>query len=273
MCRSKDDPRGYRRCEDHTHPEYKEHKKDYDHKRYIEKKQQNEITVNNFFKPEQIRRFHSQPSKRSWAKSLTKEERKAVEEYSAFSSNETNRYLYHDKFKQAIDEGNPDAYPATLPKSEIPAYRSKMLKRIELLDSAFNKIDNQQTRILYRGESFNIPFGQEKEEYIKNNYAIGKVFERTSYMSTSSNPAIPTNFGGEAVMFEIVSHNSAELAHLTRYKENEFLIPRNSKFRVVAVHNNVEYQKTRQHPDVMNKTMLPVDETKTYTVIQIIQEN
>lgn len=138
------------------------------------------------------------------------------------------------------------------------AVNERLSKQVESMDAVLNYAEPPaEPRTVYRG--MNIPMSVDKEktgEWLENHFPVGGVISQKSYMSTSLDPthALRTfaSIGvansevaeNRGVVIEIITKQGAALTDGTSdygTDEAEILMPREAKFKVVAVHKRVEY--------------------------------
>lgn len=133
----------------------------------------------------------------------------------------------------------------------------------------------EEPRILYRGLSIPRNIAPEKVGgWLKKHFPVGGVISQKNYMSTTVNPAVATyQFTGlsddRAVVFEILSKQGAPIGEglsLHGDEEMEVLMPRDAKFRVVSVHEKVDY---KTHSEGENQII----DSEPRTVVRLIDVN
>jgi hypothetical protein len=126
-------------------------------------------------------------------------------------------------------------------------------EQIAIIDETLAKaVPPAEPRTLFRG--MNIPSKYDTESWLSENFPVGGVVSQKSYMSTSMSAAPAVGFTAQyddsdaerkrAVVMEFVTKQGAPLGRGTSYFESdelEVLIPRDAKFRVVEVQQEVVY--------------------------------
>jgi hypothetical protein len=126
---------------------------------------------------------------------------------------------------------------------------SKLEAEVQGLDSALERAPEVEPRLLYRGIRITSDISKDEVSgWLAENFPVGGVVSQANYVSTSVHPQIAANFsdgvwsddGKKSIVMEIVSSNGAPLGHEISANpgESEVLLPRNSRFKVVAVHEN-----------------------------------
>lgn len=143
------------------------------------------------------------------------------------------------------------------------------------LDSALAKVgDADSTRTLYRGMTIPLHIG-DVDDWLAENFPVNGLFSSSSYMSASLNPAQAVKFSeahtvteDRAVIIEIISKRGASLGDeisAVGVMEQEVLLPRDSKFRVVAIKRDTEFTYGNTESNAMDRKV-------TRTVIQVVDE-
>lgn len=138
--------------------------------------------------------------------------------------------------------------------------RMSVRKTIRLMDKALSKAKPPvEPRKLYRGvniEDTHVANGNVRE-WLDRAFPVGGVISQKNYMSTTRNPGLANDEFAKswgtrtpAVIFEIMSRQGAALGYGTSSQgmsELEVLIPRNAKFKVVSVTEDVKYRVFSEH--------------------------
>lgn len=131
--------------------------------------------------------------------------------------------------------------------------------RMKVVDSALAKYKSVEPVIVYRGvrqgmlpeamrDNYRIPTEEKQAEYVSK-FKVGEVFETQYYMPTSYMPETAKRFSDFAVVMEIKTRSAAPLAPLSASRtEQEALLPRNSKYRVLAIKENIPYKRGQVEP-------------------------
>jgi len=154
-----------------------------------------------------------------------------------------------------------------------PAWQEGLEDDISALDSFLSKGQKPaQPRKVYRGLKLQ-PTEQNPEEWINKNFPVGETVQQHSFLSTSSDayhvatrfakPKNPNTFDPRSVMIEFLTKEGTPLAGevSTFSEESEVLLPRDQKFKVHAVHKDVEYKSVSSRGE---------KHTARLTVIQLI---
>jgi hypothetical protein len=133
------------------------------------------------------------------------------------------------------------------------------------LDSALSKADRpEEPRLLYRGVHL---AELNNADWVDRNFPVGKVISQKNYMSTSFDPEIGLTFAGNgSLVLEILSKQGAPIGEGLSYygsDEHEVLMPRETKFKVVAVHHGVSFK-------VKDQSVHQQDQTPHVTVVQLV---
>lgn len=156
---------------------------------------------------------------------LSKEQLYALEDYAGMDFFEINQHL---------NEGGSDP-------------DVKLHRQVTHIDSAFEVVKPSSPYVCYRGEKVHVREGESFEKAVMREFFPESVIERKSYLSTSLDPSVASYFAGkdvQSVVLEIRAKSGISLKELSdSSKEEEMLLPRDSKFRVVMVKPYMHYQK------------------------------
>lgn len=156
---------------------------------------------------------------------LSKEQLYALEDYAGMDFFEINQHLNEGR-------SNPDV---------------KLTRQVTQIDSAFETIKPSSSYVCYRGEKIHVQEGENFEKALLREFFPDSVIERKSYLSTSLDPSVASYFAGktsQSVVLEIRAKSGISLKNLSdSSKEEEMLLPRDGKFRVVLVKPYVRYEK------------------------------
>jgi len=184
----------------------------------------------------------------TWVDRLSPEEIAAARWLTSNGSSEMAEYL----------TGNitPSAY-AQFKGEGIEGKRKRIEKNISFLDAALAKHTGEE-RIVYRGVSDYFFPKEVKDTQFTEDYAktLKKftdslkekgTIEFNSYLSTSLDSNIAANFGTNDVIFEMKTSRAVPVGVASAWQatEREMIIPRNTKFRIVNILENVVYEDTR----------------------------
>jgi hypothetical protein len=281
MCRNVAE--GGRRCPYHSTPEYRDKENARRREKYAFDKIRPGLVA---LFPDAPDRYSHKPDSpvlkegAAWVESLTDEERIAVEDFARWDSNETNRYFYHEEFRKGIDEYNSVCYPFANPRIEDPAeeherlvkHREKMMRRVELLDSALAKSKFEQPLAVYRGTKMEYTEEEQKNipKMVKNRFPIGSTYVSPCFLSTSTNPTVGADFsGGETVVFEMLTKEGGSVRSIAKYEhEEEIILPRDKEFTVVGIKENVEFNTMKYTLEGKKLS----DKTRTGFIVQMVEK-
>lgn len=156
---------------------------------------------------------------------LSKEQLYALEDYSGMDHFEINQYLAHGIAK--------------------PELEKKLSEQVRNIDSAFQLVKPSAPYVCYRGEKITVQEGESFEKAVLREFFPDSEIERKSYLSTSLNPSIASYFsrkGSQSVILEIRAKSGISLKLSDSSNEDEMLLPRDGRYKVVAVRPYVEYQ-------------------------------
>lgn len=192
-------------------------------------------------------------------KYLTEEEKQAIKVFSSNNYKWINRSLYNSESELVEEEGKPLHQFVMKSMSENYVEENPTRKQfkdvVNLLDSAFAKVQKPEPEILYRGQSLAnpaIPGGTVKDlhAYVDNNFKLGKIVKTKGYLSTSPVAFAAMSYCGavdrealnprnEGILFELKTNKGLDVQTLTLFsRETETMLPRGLKWRVVAVHKS-----------------------------------
>jgi len=176
----------------------------------------------------------------AWASKLTADEIEAVSWFTSNGAGEVNSYIHRG------------------PRPEITEdERKQILNTITQLDSSFVNWKRENPILVYRGINDGIVSeGQPSESwkthgesYVSQNFKPGSIFESKGFMSTSIDPVKAAGFSAHSILMEIVSKKAAPVAAMSAWgtTEREMLLPRNQKYEVVRVLENVVIAGREDH--------------------------
>lgn len=156
----------------------------------------------------------------SWEKGLSKEEKKALLQYAGPMFFDTNSSLRSD--------------------GSVP---EKWKDSVKNLDAAIEKSTIPNDIVAYRGLWLD---GKEQSQKFVEKFVPGAILSDPGFMSTSINREIASDFGGEklgsGIVIEIKVPKGSKGAYMDvlpenakHFKQNELLLPRGAKFKVVSV--------------------------------------
>lgn len=193
----------------------------------------------------------------AWRAKLTQEESHELDIYRITNYMDINRYLY-DKDKA---QGSDDSV-------------EKFLKpAIEKIDSALSKALPTEPKTLYR--TFKVP---DSMKYVEN-VSEGDVMNFPSYTSTTVdsdiiNDRTKNKNYKNVVVFEMITRKGAYIPHSedrfdedsVQYREQEVLLPRGLKFKVVKTYKKVTYESSSTYDSY---GIHAGSQKKTFAVIQL----
>jgi hypothetical protein len=148
----------------------------------------------------------------------------------------------------------------------------------EKIDSAMRKNVGEQ-KTVYRGMKFNHSTfgkydGEEEVEgrvanYVAENYPLGQELKFDGYQSASYSPIIANEYSSShGLVFEIKTASGVNVTDISIFDtEREAILPRDARYMVVGVHNQVYYKVS--DADI---TLNPSSRTNV-TVVQLIEIN
>jgi hypothetical protein len=131
-----------------------------------------------------------------------------------------------------------------------PERKANLEPIMGLIDSVLAEAEPpKDPRILYRGLSLSVP---DKKQWAEKHFPVGGIVSQKNYMSTTLNPIVSMDFasaftwteGEDSVIFEILSKQGAPIGpglSYQRFTEYEVLMPRETKFKVAAIHHDVPF--------------------------------
>lgn len=215
---------------------------------------------------------------KEYISAITPEQKAALWSYSEMESSNTNKYLYSSDFKNAVDnELDSIHHRDDLTDKNYLNYKKQLKKeitdRIEIIDEAM-KLCLPTPTLLYHGFDIEIPQGKDPFTHIESIHAIGSLYSRPSYISATTNPSVAAAFTtdrkGTPVIYEILTTQGAPLRELSALStEDEVLLPRDKKFRVVQVTKKVSFDDVGLGED---DTISSLNSQSSIIVIQLIEE-
>ena len=131
---------------------------------------------------------------------------------------------------------------------------------------------------VYSGMNIRIPEGEDALAHIKSIHKIGSLYSRPSYVSTSTNSAIAASFtvdnGKTPVVYEMITSQGAPIRKLSWLPvEDEVLLPRDKKFRIVQIKETITFDDvTVDDEGAIAKVRGRGRGKKETIVIQIVEE-
>lgn len=166
-----------------------------------------------------------------------------LKDYTANRFNQVRDYLNGKTFGQFEMEQQDKEYSFK--------ERNALKREVKTLDKVIRLAGKpKDSRVVYRG--LVVPMhvkNADAGEWVRDKFPVGQVISQKHYMSTTFNPYIALQFSTRAgpderkVVFEIMTKQGAPLSHVSIFSEEmEVLMPREAKFRVVSVTENVEFK-------------------------------
>ena len=187
------------------------------------------------------------------------------------SEDDSNKIIKHFSDVPYSDYNKLGPKQETLDEEITP----ELLKAVtSKMDAAMAKAPGKQ-RILYRGVSkTHRTFANYNSvaDYVKENYPLGQEVKFDGYQSTSYSPVVADNYAdrGNGIVFEIKTPSGLNVANISQFiGEKEVLLPRNAKYAVVGVHENVTY-RAQANGDTQFE---PSSNTTVIQLIEIANEN
>jgi hypothetical protein len=143
-----------------------------------------------------------------------------------------------------VDDENPVGYMTRYvnDKGRTDAHLEEITRR---MDTVLSHAPGQQ-RIVYRGvNAAHRGFGPHSvDDFVKYKYPLGQEVKFDGYQSTSYNPDIAAEYAsGNGLVFEILASSGSHVTEVSRfYDEQEVILPRDSRFMVVGVHEKASYR-------------------------------
>jgi hypothetical protein len=294
MCRNNE--HGGRKCPSQTDPEKIKERNAYRRQKYCSEKGKLVTEKNPPTKPEEpqktvdyyaekifgnknYRQYNPHTThaiSEKFVQSLQLDQRRALEEYSEMDSDHTNRYLYSPDFKNAID----NELDHKIHYRNTPEYkkllRTQIPQRIEKIDAAIKDHKLAEPTIVYSGKGIAIPEDKTPIEHIQELHKIGETYSRPSYTSTSTNPAVASFFTDSngatdvPIVYEYLTTEGAPLRKLSALSvEDEVLLPRDKKFTIVGVKNEIKFDVAIVGED---DSIRQVQEPLNVIVVQLVEQ-
>jgi len=140
-------------------------------------------------------------------------------------------------------------------------------ERMQFVDSALSKYRSEEPVIVYRGvregmlpapmrENYRLSTDTKQETYLSQ-FKVGETFESEYYMPTSFMPETAKRFSDFNVVMEIKTKHAAPIAPLSLSRtEQEALLPRGSKYKVIAIKEDVQYARGAVGPSLVTVIQL-----------------
>ena len=188
----------------------------------------------------------------SWVNKALYNQATSIYDPSPILRPETEEYTEWFDGKPYSDSNEYDPYPDGVESHEkVPSFVEEITTKI---DAAMDKAPNQQ-RIVYRGMGINHQAfdAYQKEEgseaggvrkFVEENYSLGQEVKFDGYQSTSVSPVIGAGYAsGNGILFEIKTSSGLNASSISHYDvEQEVVLPRDSRFMVVGVHDSVSFK-------------------------------
>lgn len=151
-----------------------------------------------------------------WAKIVDYQERRAIEWYTGSAYHELNERLRKGQ--------------------KLSSYQQEFADRIDNALAKAPLLD--EPTVVWRGVAFSSKGGtwEQRADWAAQEFTVGSQVEWAAYSSTSTSTGVAEGFGGGGVIFEIEARQGVWIRNVSGIaSENEFLLPRNTKFEVVNV--------------------------------------
>jgi hypothetical protein len=171
---------------------------------------------------------HMLAESHNWLQHLTPDEIDTVRDYTQGGYDTMNALLNTPNWEE-------DQYPETVALRE----------NVKLMDSALakHKVDRKVT--LYRRHGFygdnHLRSGRGSSTHIAETFIPGSTYKSSFFMSTTLNPADMPEKNETIAVLEILSKKAVPVSAAANSStfEQEFIIPRNTEFRVVSVNKKL----------------------------------
>jgi len=273
MCRDKE--HGGRICPSQLNPEKNKAHNAQRRARYNAPKQAKLFPQENFRRGENGSSTHLS---KDFVSAITSDQRQALWDYTEMESAYTNKYLHDPEFRDAIEKELDIHGTRDITRPTYAAYKkglnAAIVARIKNIDEVTAYRLPQATTV-YNGFNIAIPEGEDSLSHVKSLHKVGSLYSRPSYMSTSTNPAVAAFFCKESdqtpVVYEILAKHGAPVRELSPLAtEDEILLPRDKKFRIVQVKEAVSFDDIVLRED---DTITSWDTQSKIIVIQLIEED
>lgn len=244
MCRDKE--HGGRLCPSQLNPEKNKAHNAQRRARYNAPKQEKLFSQED----QRIGKANSSTSlSKEFISSLTPEQKKTLRDYTEFGSKTMNKYIYDAEFREGVEK-ELDVHGSRAMWS--PDYETFKKDLKANLDERIKIIDETTSFrfplpvTVYSGMNISIPEGEDALTHIKSIHKIGSLYSRPSYVSTSTNSAIAASFtvdnGKTPIVYEMITSQGAPIRKLSWLPvEDEVLLPRDKKFRIVQIKEAVTF--------------------------------
>jgi hypothetical protein len=135
------------------------------------------------------------------------------------------------------------------------------------LDETLYKIKPRE-RTLYRGKSESTARIPNAQKYVEANYSLGQEVVFDGYQSASLSAGVAADYACDTgIVFEMKTISGANVVSISEYDhEQEILLPRQTRWKVVGVHYKVDYLTE-------DSTSYDADNPPSFTVVQMIEIN
>jgi hypothetical protein len=159
-------------------------------------------------------------------------------------------------------------------KFRVETTPSQAADYINLLDKAMHAAP-LKSRVVYRGvaeHSEHIDY--DVSGYIKKNYSLGQEVVFDAYQSTTTSPTTAVNYAREdGIIFEMKTISGVNAHAISHYEdEQEIVIPRQTRWKVVGVHENVKYSTRDKKVDATVVQMVEIDDSGSEQTKRIMPE-
>jgi hypothetical protein len=176
----------------------------------------------------------------------------------------TENYYYSYRPKDIDLEGME--YKSTNDTIPMPTV-DNVVTIVDTLDDAFQHTEPEE-KILYRGKGqFSARFNENVSKYVDDNYGIGQEIVFDGYQSASMHPGVGSDYAGEGgIVYELKTVSGLNAHSISHFEdEQEILLPRQTRWKVVGVHKDVIYAPT------VGSTGGFQEEAPTVTVVQMVE--
>ena len=140
---------------------------------------------------------------------------------------------------------------------DVIASQSLLKDITKNMDDAFVAVA-PMTRFLYRGVDSTALFDDSADEYVAQSYELGTEFVIDGYQSASADPSIGVKYANKSgVVLEMKTNSGIATAALSHYQlEDEVILPRSTRWRVVGVHTDQDFTIQFKRGSSSNKVTL-----------------
>ena len=180
-----------------------------------------------------------------WSHHLTDEEIDSVRRYSQGDYSHINGSLLSTNYKPQYGEYS----------------KNRTLQDIKNIDSALAKHNVDREVVVYRRHLLCNDDGSMQQKTLAEQqeiFQVGSVYEPGFYQSTSLDPQNAPTDNDSVVFFEIKAKRAVPIAVVASQgtNEKEYLLPRDTKYRVVANTNKVHIMENADKPTILTVIQL-----------------